>query len=389
MPDYLTIDGSLPGSYESGDWGVDPDSGAKVIRLTSAAGWSHNIYGEQPYASPDGRRFLIGRRYDPFRSAQLLIGDLQTRGLTLIEPDVPTEMVAHSSWSEWAYYLMPDGALRRVSLLTLERQQVWPAGTFDVAQTSLSSITRDDRLLLVDDTAKPTNLTSYTFDLETGEKRVLLDCPENRNSHAQAELGPGGRWLYQLIRRGETTQVPVFVQSLDGGEPVQLPVGAPWSAESSGHMAWVGTTGKVAVAVGCDRAAKRHDPRHPEGNLLIAAPGDAEPTVFPAPDFDFYHVSISRDGRYFVCDDFMHFCADGLTTGKPGPSQIVVGNLETMKCRALLRDCQNYGICGSSRYEPDPYLTADNRYVIYNASPFGLMQVFAAEVPEEFWRSLD
>ncbi len=55
----------------------------------------------------------------------------------------------------------------------------------------------------------------------------------------------------------------------------------------------------------------------------------------------------------------------------------------------LLRDCQNYGTCGRSPYEPNPYLTADNRNVIYNAAPFGLMQVFAAEVPDAFWRSLD
>ena len=32
---------------------------------------------------------------------------------------------------------------------------------------------------------------------------------------------------------------------------------------------------------------------------------------------------------------------------------------------------------------------ADNRYVIYNASPFGTMQVFAAELPPDFLAGLD
>ena len=47
------------------------------------------------------------------------------------------------------------------------------------------------------------------------------------------------------------------------------------------------------------------------------------------------------------------------------------------------------GIAGSSRYEPDPYLTADNAHVIYNASPHGITHVFAAQLPPEFLRSLD
>jgi hypothetical protein len=85
----------------------------------------------------------------------------------------------------------------------------------------------------------------------------------------------------------------------------------------------------------------------------------------------------------------MDFRADALVSGPPGPIRIVIGNLETGRSRVLLRDCQHYGVCGRSPYEPNPYLTADNRHVIYNAAPFGLMQVFAAEVPDAFWRSLD
>jgi hypothetical protein len=380
----------LKGDYESADWGVDPESGARVMRLTSAAAWSHNIYGEQPYASPDGRRLLVARAHDTFAGRQLLVADMVTRGLTLVEADIPSESVAHSSWSEWAYYVMYDGSLRRLSLLTLERQLVCPPGTLPVPpQANLQTITPDDRWLLYDERRDTPGFRSIAFDLRTGERRVLNDSSENLNTHAQAELGAGGRWLYQLIRQGKTTAVPVFVQPLAGGEPVQLPIGDPWSAESSGHMAWVGATARVAVAVAWEREAKRHDPRHAEGNLLIAAPGDRTPMVFPAPQYAFYHVSISRCGRYFVCDEFMDFRLDGLRSGQPGPVRIVVGNLDTGKCRALLRDCQNHGIAGTSRYEPDPYFTADNRYVIYNASPFGLMQVFAAEVPEEFWRSLE
>jgi len=389
MASYSAIEGTLKVYAEAGDWGVDPESGARVIRLTTSAIWNHNIYGEQPFGSPDGRRLLVARTNDPLAGRQLLVADLVTRRLTQIEPDVPTESVAHSSWSEWAYYVMADGSLRRVSLLTLARERVCPPGTLPTPpQAYLQSITPDNRCLLYDERHDTPPMRSIALDLGTGERRVLNDCAENLNPHAQVELGTGERWLYQLIREGKVTGVPVFVQPLRGGDPVQLPIGESWSAESSGHMAWVGTTGRVAVVVNCPREEKRHDPRNPDGNLLLVTPGDEVPTVFPAPQYAFYHVSISRCGRYFVCDEFMDFRPDGYRTGKPGPVRIVLGNLESGKCRVLLGDCQNYGIAGSSRYEPDPYLTADNRYVVYNASPFGLMQVFAAEVPQEFWQSL-
>ena len=384
---FPVISEPLLHNSEAADWGIDPQSGARVIRLTSTSCWSHNIYGEQPYASPDGRRLLVGRALDFYGGRQLLVADLKTLGLTMIEPDLPTETVAHSSWSEWAYYVMRDGSLRRLSLLSLERQQVCPPGTFALPpKVNLASITPDDRWLLIDEQRDVPGCRSIALDLHTGERRILRESADNLNTHAQADLA-GGNWLYQLIRQ-DPFGVPVFVQSLDGGDPVQLPIGAPWSAESSGHMAWVGTTGRVAVVVGWQRDKKRHDPRHPEGNLLIAAPGDEHPTVFPAPEYGFYHVAISRCGRYFVSDDFMDWRADGFHA-MPGPARIVVGNLETGKSRVLIADCQDYAIAGSSRFEPDPYFTADNRYVIYNGSPFGQMQVFAAELPATFLQSLE
>lgn len=392
MSDYTRIEGPFREDREGADWGTDPDSGARVIRLTSAAAWSHNIYCEQPYGSPDGRRFLVARAYDTFApSRQLLVADLQTLRLTLVEPDLPTEFVAHSSWGEWVYYVMHDGSVRRLSLLSLAREAVCPPGTLKPAPAAyVESATPDGRFLIGYEKTAAAPLRSFVFDVKTGEKHTLRDGPDNTNPHEQADPGGARRLVYQLIRRSADGEgVPVFVQDLTGGAtPVQLPFGAPWSAESSGHMAWVGTTGRVACAVNWLREPRRHDPRHPEGNLLVAAPGDSKPAVFPAPSCGFYHVSTSRCGRYFVADDFMDFRFDGITTGRPGPVRIVVGNLETGRSRALLRDCQAYGISGSSRYEPDPYFTADNGHVIYNASPFGINQVFAAEVPPAFLASL-
>ena len=392
MAGFRTIEGELRRLPESSDWGVDPGSGSRVIRLTSGPGMAHNIYCEQPYGSPDGKRALIFRTHDllsPHR--QLLIAEVcsRARHVTQVEPDVPSESIAHTSWGEWAYYTMHDGSLRRVSLMSLERQEVLPPGTFSGPEhAGICSMTPDGRRLIGNDYDGPA-LRTYALDIETGERRVIVEGPQNKNPHAQIELGSGRRCLYQLSQLSALGGVPVFARSLDGGQPEQLPFGGEWSAESTGHMAWIAGTGRVACAVNWLRAEKRHDPRHAEGNMLTAAPSDEGPTVFPAPEHGFYHVSISRCGRYFVSDDFMDFRADAFGGRFPGPLRIVVGNFQTGKHATLIRDCQNYGIAGCSRFEPDPYFTADNRFVIYNASPFGVMQVFAAEVPEPFLSGLD
>ena len=394
----VTIDtpaDQLPSVGEACDWGHDPDSGARVVRLTSSPAMSHNIYCEQPYASPDGKRFLVCRKMDLLGPAQLFVADLTSLAMTLIEPCVPADCIAHFSWAQWAYYPMMDGSVRRVSFVTLDREVVFPAGTIAPPPNSwLESVTSDGKWLIgydrnastSDDLSK--SFVSFALEIATGKRIDLVSGQYNTNPHAQAALDDSHRVLHQLIRPKQTPWVDVGVIDLAGSQRLQLPFGVT-SAESTGHMAWVADTGEVACACDWDRANRTHDPRHPEGNLLIARPGETTYRVFPAEGHGFYHVSISKCGRYFVCDDFMDFKSDGFVTGPPGPIRIVIGNLDTGKSRALLKDCQNYGIAGSSRFEPDPYFTADLKHVIYNASPFGGMQVFAAEVPDEFLRSLD
>ncbi len=55
---------SVKWGHESSDRRDDPVSGARIIQLTSAAAISNNIYGEQPYTSPDGKRIIIARCQD-------------------------------------------------------------------------------------------------------------------------------------------------------------------------------------------------------------------------------------------------------------------------------------------------------------------------------------
>ena len=48
MHAYRPHDADMPHLRESADCGTDPDSGARIIRLTTSVAISHNIYCEQP-----------------------------------------------------------------------------------------------------------------------------------------------------------------------------------------------------------------------------------------------------------------------------------------------------------------------------------------------------
>ena len=72
----------------------------------------------------------------------------------------------------------------------------------------------------------------------------------------------------------------------------------------------------------------------------------------------------------------------------PGSIELVVGNIGTGKSRVLLGDCGAQG-GGPACSHPHPYMTADNRRVIFNADRFGVCHVYAAHVTPEFLQSLE
>lgn len=389
------IEDPLMWAGEGADQGCDPDSGAAIRRLTSGPMMNHLFYCEQPYTSPDGRRVAVVRSIDfSFSdSFTLLIAEPDTLRSVRIERSIP-QQIAHHAWGEWLYYGTHGGGIRRVSFVTLAKEPVLPDGTFMPDREYLASITPDNRTIFIENLRPGVDSPDrqiVALDTRTGARRVIFVDPNNVNGHTQCEPTEG-RWLaMQLIvpRENQTVGVPVHVMGIDGSNIRRLPLGGVHTAESSGHMSWIPGAGRIACALMCDRENRRHDPRHPQGNLAVVGPGDTAPRIFAAPEHGFWHVSASRCGRYFVADDFMDFKDDFFgRSGTQGPVRIVIGAFATGKYRVLLRDCKMQGIASSSRWEPDPYLTADNRYVMFNASPLGTNQVFAARLPEGFLESL-
>lgn len=370
---------------EACDLAADPQSGAAITRLTCAALHSINLYYEQPYGSPDGRRIAYARstQADPrLPPTELCVADLETLRVASIDADIVSTWFATSSWSGQLHYLRSNGELIRVDLSTLEKQILlthWPLPP----PVTLWSASPDMRYLIA---ARREADATVVWRVDTVE-RTCHPVYRSTDGINHMQINPvNGRDV--LIQRNWRQEGRVnsthFIIDLDGGNERPLKVGEPWTANSTGHATWLGGTGRIATPVNCPGLfgrgeGRRQDPRHPQGNYVIVGPDDEQPRVFCAPEHFFNHAGASRCGRYFV--------SESLRNGTPGAVEIVVGNIATGRYRTLVADCGSR--CGgAAASHVHAWFTADTRHVIYNADPNGLAQVHKARLPDGFLDSL-
>lgn len=392
QPYTAPLDWPVREAREWSDWGIDPGSGA-VIRRFTASPFQHNlIYTEQPYTSPDGRRFAICRNDDTFNpAANLIVGDVVSGQIWMVEPSILFRTVTTAAYGEWLYYPTYDGGVRRVSMMTLEKQQIVPAGGMP-PDCEIVSISPDQSTALIYDRREADTPALSVMPFATGEHTVIYRDPDNKNPHAQFDWLDGTRVLFQKCDWTRPDfPLEVFVHDRTTGQQTRLPIGGVHTANSSGHMAWIGQTDAVACLVEWRRAERLHDPRHPAGNLVIARPGDETPRVIGGADHAYWQIAVSRCGRYFLCNDYLDVEGNYRTgtdvlyhSAQPsyrGPIRLVVGSFATGRTRTLITDAPGTGL--------GHFMTADNRHVLYTATVWGLMHIFSAAIPDGFLEGLE
>jgi len=393
--------------YESCDMRDDPVSGARIIQLTSAAAISNNIYGEQPYTSPDGKRIVIARCQDFCwdEEGSILVHELDTLRITMVVKRMRgVRGVFNAAWSGLVYYWTPDRKLMRLSLMTLEQEEIYAEEDPD-AFLPASSVSPDQRYIIgmtprLKGKGSPI-FQIVRFDLKEKKREVILEHEYIHNPHLQFNPVHGREILVQnnrgwklqkdgsIKRPNPDPGTTLFVINNDGSNLRYVPVGPPITSGCTGHECFVRDTGKVLFSTSWVTKGwedSELDSRFPQGNIFTARPGDEEPVPFIAPEHRFNHVCVSRCGKYFVADS--HAKGGVFYKGHIYGVSLVIGNLETGKYRVIVEDTQSWG-GGNQCTHTHPYLTADNRYVIYNANPGGgIAQVFAAKIPEGFLESL-
>lgn len=378
---------------EAFDYPADPETGVATVRLTSSLYHHVNVYYDRGFASPDGRRVAILRSHnaDPrLPPSDLLVADLETLRLAVLERDIQSIVVATAAWSGWIYYLNDRREMMRVNLSTMEKDVVWTRWPFD-PDFIFHTVSADLRYMVGEMRQRNFKTALVRIDLVEREWKIIYEDYEISNAHpVYAPLGGHDLVVFKIggfavNDREEVMQLQTprnythFIIDSEGGNYRALPFGRPRFPDS-GHICWIGDTGRIVNAAGVTWEGNRvrHTDETPDGNIFYAGPDDPEPIPFIAPDYHVNHIAASRCGRYFVAESYSEL---------PGPIPLVVGCFATGNYRPLLTDSKASGGCAAVGHA-HAYFTADNRHVIYNADPTGIGHVWAARIPAGWLESL-
>ncbi|MEA3400814.1 MAG: hypothetical protein U9R79_06145 [Armatimonadota bacterium] len=346
---------------------TDPDSGAQIYLLSDGERPADNIYGEQPYSDPSGRRIAV-RYYDTEeRPGGLSIVDLADGSHHQVLEGTPLFPAFHA-WGEYLYYRQRVGEqlmLRRCHYLTLEVEDIAVLPT-ERRRYSYGTVSQDHRYYAVavrpeGDAASQVHL----LDLQTGEWSVVLDMEGYHAKHEQFSRDGRNRVLIQLNQMPDVEQVLLGEIDL-AGETKLFPADRQHTPRPAGHEAWVGTTDRIFFSTGSGPESA--------GNVWTARVGDPGPKLVYSGDLRFGHVSVSADGRYWIGD----------SGGEGVP--IYIGSFESGNCRRAVFSRTVYD--GKQWSHAHPYLTADNRWLIFTARRDGLPQVYGALLDQEWLDSL-
>lgn len=338
---------------------TDAESGARVLLLGGDERPADNIYGEQPYSDSTGRWIAV-RYYQkdalPGGISLVDLADGSRREVLVGKPPFP----AFHAWGDHLFYHQTvDGVLklRRCHMASLRIEDI-AALPPERGSYSYGTVSPDQRYYAVSVCGKPGEPSKvHLLDLQSGHWSMLLDKPGYHAKHEQFSRDGRNRVLIQLNQMPDVKQV--LLGELEIGGPERLfPADRPHTPRPTGHEAWIGTSSRIFYSTGVD-------PDSP-GNVWSGAVGDEKPTrVNPGP-FRFGHVSVSRCGRYWVCD----------TGEKDVP--IYIGSFASGQVR---RAVFSRTVNDSKQWShTHPYLTADNTWLIFTSTRDGHPQVYGARL---------
>ncbi len=353
---------------------TDRESGAEVYQLTDGEQGYDNIGNEQPCADATSTRIAVrcgvGGIGEDTPSVSVVAADLETGKLhplweaASIYPTTPCwgeylycmrvirgrRMICrthYQSFEEEKLYAFPEG-YRLCSLLSVD-----PEGRFCATTASRGEWAGD--LLLMD--------------LQEQTMRILYSDDERHLSLAQFSCD--GNHLISFVAtpanfRRHGARIGVLSAHQEAS-PRWLPFGPPHTHRCTGHNVWIPNKDKIVASC-----------RYAEdigGSLFAARAGDARPRIVGRSHTFFAHVGISRCARFWVADGY----AEGTTP-------IYIGTLKGGNYRRIVHSQTTFR--GPQESHTHPYLTADNRWLIFTSARSGRAQVYAARVPEGFLNGL-
>lgn len=368
-------------------WEETP-SGSKLRQVTSVPAISTVIYHEQPFCSADGRRIAIFRSNDVRRwiPGELMVYDIETyRTASLLPGSGGQGYVATSAWSGVLFAsAVTEGGNRQLWRIDLNSLGIEPLSPNIPA---LSTVCGSLRVGLSSDfiaEQQPDGRRMrgiFSHNLSSGEKSLVYESYDIGNPHLQFRLNTSSRilvqenrgWIYNQLGQygpGSKSTVGLISIAADGTDRKVFPVGGEHTPRTTGHECWIGDSDHVLISL----AEPYYDGERRGTVLELSHDWDKPRVIFDTP-YVWNHVSASRCGRYFVAD-----CYD-----LPG-TPLIVGHIASGKTAHLCDSKTDGG--GGQHSHAHPYLTSDNKWVVFNSTRTGLAQVYLASVPDGLLENL-
>lgn len=370
------------------------DNGVAVYQVTEGAVLADNIYCEASYCTPDSRWFVY-RRFPQPNVAKWK------------QPLSEFVAVEFGAWRERVlgrghYFpaIAPCGALFipedddsrlarivRVDISTGARNVVAPLSG-DLNPLSTFAVSSDERLICFGNAISysPQLFGIQRLDLASGRMELLFASPSIYKPHVQFE--PFSHELLIQDNRGcrfkpdGTTELKLgpegctlFALNADNGVIRPLRVGPPYTPSATGHEQWVGRSGEAIVCIDAPWSDGQR-----EGCLIVARPGLYKPRVV-------------GEGGAHVHTDGRHYCVDAFSNRGRGERDLVVGSLSTQRT-VVVGHCRVGPIPPNAppvehQIHGHPYLSPDNRWLVFNCWRTGRPQVYAASLPPDLLAALD
>ncbi len=343
---------------------VDQESGAIIYLLGADERPADNIYGEQPYSDPTGRRIAVRYyRTDKMEGGISLVDLVDGSKYEVMSGD--PRFPAFHSWGDYIFFQeRVDGnlLLRSCHYNTIEKKNI---AILPIERGSYSYGTvSPDLLYYVVCIRPPSDKTSaevHLLDLRTGDWSILLQKKGYHAKHEQFSRDGNNRILIQLNQMPGVKQVLLGELNLNGELKI-FPADRPYTSRPTGHEAWIGNSTSIFFSTGRDSAAS--------GNIWSATSKDLEPKLIYKGPLHFGHISVSYCGNYWI--------GDTDETNTP----IYIGSFATGKCKRLVFSYTEND--GKQWAHTHPYLTADNKWLIYTSRRNGHPQVYGAKL-KKYW----
>ena len=340
---------------------IDRESGACVYQLTDDPRPVDNIYGEQPYSSPQGNRIAVRYYAEGDRDGGLSILDLEDGSLHPVLEHMPRFPAFHA-WGEYLYYQEAVGdelLLKRCHYHSLEKDDVVALPTRE-GRFSYGTVSSDCHWYAASVHREDKSCQVLLVEVSDGRVESLVDTDAWHLKHEQFSRDGANHILIQA-NSPDVSQVHLGVLAVDRTGIEWLPVDRPHTPRPTGHEAWIGTSGRVFLSTGYEEGCP--------ANIWTAGLDVPTPTAACESGVRFSHISVSRCGRFWIAD----------ATGEEGVP-IYMGCLQSGRFRRLV----NSGTAHDEQQwsHTHPYVTADNGWLIYTSNRSGHPQVYGARIPE-------